>query len=174
VPVPFPPPAVPRAEEKMDAKALEALGQTEAGAITIERTVPMQGSLLTVPLSAATITFNQPMIAVAALEEVKAEHAGLGITITPEAKGDWRWTGTQTLQYVAEHRFRFATEYSLKVPRALTSAIGGELKDAFELKFKTTPVVVRNSLPQGTTQTLRPRVFVMFNQSKSFMICLHA
>ena len=62
-----------------------------------------------------SITFNQPMVPLATLEQL--DEADVPAAVTPELPGRWRWIGTRTLRF--EHtsdlidRLPMATEYSV-------------------------------------------------------------
>ncbi|CAM4981821.1 unnamed protein product [Rotaria socialis] len=44
---------------------------------------------------------------------MKAE--SLGISLTPNVEGRWRWIGTQTVQVEAKYRLPYSTKYTLRV-----------------------------------------------------------
>ncbi|CAF4566177.1 unnamed protein product, partial [Rotaria magnacalcarata] len=93
--------------------------------LVIERHSPNENDVDHV-LSTITLTFNQSMISVSSLDEqMKAED--LGISLTPNVEGRWKWIGTQTVQFEAKHRLPYSTTYTLRVNKEhCVSVIGGK------------------------------------------------
>ncbi|CAF5224871.1 unnamed protein product, partial [Rotaria magnacalcarata] len=113
---PFPPPQSDRTEDfDIDIEQLKQLAKQEAGPLIIERYSPSEKQIDYV-LSTITLTFNQPMIAVSSVDD-KMNTEDLGISLTPKIEGQWRWTGTKTLQFEAKHRLPYATKYTLRVDK---------------------------------------------------------
>ena len=108
------------------------------------------------------ITFNQPMVPVASVEELEA--GGVPVKLTPATPGKWRWLGTQVLMFEPELRFPMATEFRLEVPAGTTSASSMKLAQAEEFKFSTPPLTLEQSFPNGGPQILNPLLFMSFNQ----------
>ncbi|CAF3824365.1 unnamed protein product [Rotaria sordida] len=162
---PFPPVVSDRqgVDFDIDIEQLKQLAKQEAGPLIIERYSPSENQI-DYPLSTVTLTYNQPMIAVSSLDEqMKAED--LGISLTPEIEGRWRWTGTKTIQFEAKHRLPYATKYILRVNKEnCISAIEGKLDDDFVFEFFTTPTKILEFLPYGTISTLKPKCFLLFDQ----------
>ncbi|CAF5213196.1 unnamed protein product, partial [Rotaria magnacalcarata] len=111
---PFPPPPSDRQEDvDIHIKHLKWLAKKEASSLAIERHSPNENDVDHV-LSTVTLTFNQSMISVSSLDEqMKAED--LGISLTPNVEGRWKWIGTQTVQFEAKHRLPYSTKYTLRV-----------------------------------------------------------
>ncbi|CAF4209806.1 unnamed protein product [Rotaria socialis] len=161
---PFPPPQSDRTEDfDIDIEQLKQLAKQEAGPLIIERYSPGEKHIDYV-LSTVTLTFNQPMIAVSSLDD-KMNTEDLGISLTPKIEGQWRWTGTKTLQFEAKHRLPYSTKYTLRVDKEhCVSAIEGKLDDDFFFEFSTaTPNILQFS-PYGTVSTLKPKCFLLFDQ----------
>ena len=123
---PFPPPAEDRKEvADIDPEQLKQLAKQGAGPLIIERYSPNQTEI-DHSLATVTITFNQPMISVSTVDE-NINTQDLGISLTPALEGRWRWTGTKTIQFEANHRFPYSTKYTLKVNKdTCVSTIGGK------------------------------------------------
>ncbi|CAF2071916.1 unnamed protein product [Rotaria magnacalcarata] len=161
---PFPPPPSDRQEDvDIHIKHLKWLAKKEASSLAIERHSPNENDVDHV-LSAVTLTFNQSMISVSSLDEqMKAED--LGISLTPNVEGRWKWIGTQTVQFEAKHRLPYSTKYTLRVNKEhCVSVIGGKLDDEFFFEFSTATPTVREFLPDGEVSTLKPTCFLLFNQ----------
>jgi uncharacterized protein YfaS (alpha-2-macroglobulin family) len=113
------------------------------------------------------ITFNQPMVPLATLEQLGDQD--VPVTITPAVSGTWNWIGTRTLRF--EHdgqdidRLPAATTYTAEVPAGTTSETGGELAEAVSFGF-TTPTVQLNRLVPGADSSIdTEQVFVaVFDQ----------
>src|SRR5687768_9748009 len=127
---PTPPPRPPA------AAALEVLRSTPAGEV---ETAP-----------AVSLTFSQPMVAVASQEEAAAH---VPVTLTPRVEGSWHWLGTQTLAFRPEGgeggRLPAATDYTVEVPAGTKSAAGGALARAHTFNFSTPPPTLKRKHPEG-------------------------
>jgi uncharacterized protein YfaS (alpha-2-macroglobulin family) len=109
-----------------------------------------------------SVTFNQPMVPLATVEQLDA--IDVPVTITPELPGRWQWIGTRTLRF--EHdpelfdRLPMATDYRVEIPAGTVSQTGGELARAVTWEFSTPPVQVLSFAPQSDSLPLEP-VFLM-------------
>ncbi len=112
------------------------------------------------------VTFNQPMVPLATLDELAA--ADVPVKLTPAVPGVWKWLGTQTLSFEYRsdelNRFPMATEFTAEVPAGTTSALGGVLAEAVTWQFSTPPPQVVQSFPTVSPQPRDPLLFVAFNQ----------
>jgi len=113
-----------------------------------------------------SLTFNQPMVPLATLEQLEAED--IPVTMTPELPGRWQWIGTRTLRF--EHdveifdRLPQSTSYVVEVPASTTSESGGVLAEAVRFEFETpTPSVVWLT-PQHDSLDLEPVFLATFDQ----------
>jgi uncharacterized protein YfaS (alpha-2-macroglobulin family) len=112
------------------------------------------------------ITFNQPMVPLATLEELAARD--VPVRMEPELPGLWQWVGTKTLtfQYDSEaiDRLPMATEYLMTVDAGTTSATGGVLAEDVRWTFSTPPVRIISSFPYDAPQPLEPIFYIAFDQ----------
>ncbi|MCI0397330.1 MAG: MG2 domain-containing protein [Chloroflexi bacterium] len=149
---PFPPPP---AEATPDAVA--------SGPLEVLRFAP-EGEIPLAPF--LSVTFNQPMVPLATLEELAA--ADVPVRLTPAIPGVWRWLGTKTLTFEyqgdAFDRFPMATEFVAEIPAGTTSATGGVLAQAVTWRFSTPPPQMQSYHPTGGPQPLEPVIFVAFDQ----------
>ena len=76
------------------------------------------------------MTFSQPMIAVASVEEVE-EQGTAGVQIRPQPAGRFRWVGTKTLLFEPEHRFPMSTLYKVTVSTTNSCLFFVELGDDY-------------------------------------------
>ncbi|CAF1018384.1 unnamed protein product [Adineta steineri] len=161
---PFPPPSEDRKQDfHLDIEQLKQLAKQEAGPLIIERYSPSE-TQISYPLTNVTITFNQPMVAVSSLDD-QINIEDLGISLTPTIEGQWRWTGTKTVQFEAEHRLPYSTKYVLKVDKQhCVSTIGGKLEDELLFEFSTTTLNLLQALIYPTVSILKPICFLSFDQ----------
>lgn len=106
------------------------------------------------------ITFNQPMVAVTGLGDLK----DVPVKLTPQPAGRWRWLGTQTLVFQPEKRFPMATRFEVEVPEETASASGAKLPTGKQFSFQTPTLQLEESYPNGGPQELHPLLFLRFNQ----------
>lgn len=106
------------------------------------------------------ITFNQPMVSVTGLGDLK----DMPVKLTPQPAGRWRWLGTQTLVFQPEKRFPMATRFEVEVPAETAAASGTKLKAGKQFSFQTPTLQLEESWPNGGPQELQPLLFLRFNQ----------
>jgi uncharacterized protein YfaS (alpha-2-macroglobulin family) len=149
---PFPPPAPAIEQPAIDSGPLEVLRYSPEGEIPIAPFV--------------SITFSQPMVPLATLEELSAGQ--VPVRLDPELPGTWRWLGTKTLNFQADStlidRLPMATEYTVTVPAGTRSVIGGELEQEVTFQFSTPAVRLTSYYPSDGPQHLNPLMFAAFNQ----------
>jgi hypothetical protein len=109
-----------------------------------------------------SITFSQPMVALGTVAQVAAQQ--VPVRLTPQPEGGWRWVGTQTLLFEPTTRFPMATEYQVEAPAGTRSATGGVLAAAVTWSFRTPPVELVTSHPNGGPTVREPVMFAAFNQ----------
>ncbi len=95
-------------------------------------------------VSDLSVTFSQPMIAVASQTEASEN---VPVKLTPDVKGKWRWLGTTTLIFDAESRFQMATKYTATIPAGTKSAVSGTLAKSVSWTFETPPPKVETFYP---------------------------
>ncbi len=149
---PFPPPPPAITPETVESGPLQVLRYSPEGEIPIAPFV--------------NITFNQPMVPLATIEDLAAED--VPATIEPALEGTWRWLGTKTLNFQYDSslidRLPMATQYTVTVPAGTTSATGGVLAEQVQFSFSTPPVTMQNYYPSYDPQPLEPVFFVSFDQ----------
>ncbi len=118
------------------------------------------------------VTFNQPMIPLATLDQLDQED--VPVTVSPELDGRWRWLGTRTVRF--EHsqldgapvdgldRLPMATEYTVTIPAGTTSETGGVLAEDVTFSFSTPPPTVTQFGPQSDSLPLEPVFVATFDQ----------
>ncbi len=113
-----------------------------------------------------SITFNQPMVPLATLEQLDA--LDVPATITPALPGRWQWIGTRTLRF--EHdpevldRLPMATSYVVEIPAGTESQAGKELAEAVRFTFETPPPTMVDLTPQHESLDLQPVFLAIFDQ----------
>jgi uncharacterized protein YfaS (alpha-2-macroglobulin family) len=152
VPEPFPAPEVAATPAAPTAGSLEVVRYAPEGEI------PLAPFL--------NVTFNQPMVPLATLEELAA--ADVPVRLTPELPGVWKWIGTQTLTFEYQggefDRFPMATQYTVEVPAGTQSAVGGVLAESVTFTFTTPPPTLVNYYPSSGPQPLEPIMYMAFDQ----------
>ncbi len=102
-----------------------------------------------------TVTFNQPMVPLATLEQLDA--AEVPVRVEPAVEGRWRWIGTRTLRFEVvpgvTDRLPAATDYTVTVPEGTKSANGAALADTVQFTFSTPPAVVTSVSPLAEQQS---------------------
>ncbi|UCF62427.1 MAG: hypothetical protein JSV37_06940, partial [Anaerolineaceae bacterium] len=116
----------------------------EPGPLEVLRYSP-EGEIPIAPF--VNVTFNQPMVPLATLEDLAAED--VPVQIEPALTGTWRWLGTKTLNFQYDSdlidRLPMATEYHVTIPAGIQSAIGGVLAETVEFTFSTpTPTMINH------------------------------
>ncbi len=109
-----------------------------------------------------SVTFDQPMVPVAAQRDLAAQD--VPVTLSPLPEGSWRWVGTKTLMYEPAVRFPMATEYVAEVAEGTTSATGGQLAEPFTWTFRTPPPQLQSAYPAQEPTVRRPVIFASFDQ----------
>ncbi|MEZ5342187.1 MAG: hypothetical protein R2706_12285 [Acidimicrobiales bacterium] len=98
-----------------------------------------------------TVTFNQPMVALATLDQL--DDTEVPVELSPSVAGRWRWIGTRTLRFEVlpglTDRLPMATESAVKVPKGTTSAGGAVLADDVIWTFATPPAVPVSLSPES-------------------------
>jgi alpha-2-macroglobulin len=152
IPEPFPLPPEDTAPEVL-AGPLEVLRYSPEGDVPLAPFV--------------NVTFNQPMVPLATLEDLAKED--VPVVMEPTLPGTWRWLGTKTLNFQFDSelidRMPMATEYTVTVPAGTTSAVGGVLAETVQFKFSTPAPILQSSYPYSSEpQPLEPLFFISFDQ----------
>jgi alpha-2-macroglobulin len=161
----LPPPVAGETVAAAFPPAGDDVGPTEAptGPLEVVRFQP-DGEVDIAP--DVSITFTQPMVPLATLEQLDA--ADVPAVMIPKLPGRWRWIGTRTLRF--EHageqidRLPMATEYTVTVRAGTRSATGGALADTVAFSFATPAPVVQALVPQGESVPLEPVFVAVFDQ----------
>jgi uncharacterized protein YfaS (alpha-2-macroglobulin family) len=148
----FPPPPEAIEPEPIDTGPLEVVRYGPEGEIPLAPFI--------------TITFNQPMVPLATLDQLAA--MDVPVIVEPTLSGTWRWVGTKTLtfQYDSDEidRLPKATEYIVTVPAGTISTTGGVLADEVSWSFSTPPATMIYHYPSYSPQPLEPVIFIAFDQ----------
>ncbi len=120
-----------------------------------------------VPLAAfLSITFNQPMVPLATLDQLGAED--VPVTVTPAVEGRWRWIGTRTLRFEVDpgltDRLPAATEYQVEIPAGTVSANGARLAEAVRFQFATPAPRVESFVGASDSMPLTSVFVAVFDQ----------
>jgi alpha-2-macroglobulin len=155
---PKPPPSITHKEKLKfpvaQAARIKAAAQArkqQAGPLKVLRTHPKGGANL---VGAVSVTFNQPMVPVASLAELKKRD--VPIKIEPMPAGRFRWLGTQTVAFEPEGRMPFGSDYKVTVPAGTRSALGGKLENKVSFRFTTPRPTLVRALPPRYGSQARP------------------
>jgi hypothetical protein len=150
VKLPFPP---PRGPEKVSPPA--------APELKVLRTQPTGTEGL---VGAVTATFNQPMIPVAALDELCLKKAPL--EIRPQVEGRFRWLGTQTVAFEPQGRMPFGTRFEVRIPAGTPAQSGRTLEQEVHFEFSTPRPEIVSALPHRSSDQNEPDAALafLFNQ----------
>ncbi len=85
--------------------------------------------------TAVSVTFNQPMVPVGALEEIRKLPTPL--ELEPRLPGSFHWAGSTTLTFRPEGRLPRATRFEVRVPRGARALSGASLAEDFAFAFET-------------------------------------
>lgn len=165
---PKPPPDITKKETlrfpvaqqaKLDAQ--HKARQKPAGPLKVTRKQP-SGAVSNV--GAVTVSFDQPMVPVASLAQLRT--LPVPLKIDPQPKGRWRWLGTRTVAFEPEGRMPYATDYTVTIPAGTRSAVGGRLERTERFTFSTPTAKLVAALPSRYSHQTRPdsAIALLFNQ----------
>ena len=152
VELPFPPPEPP-------SKQTQDLAPV--GPLKVLRTSPTQKT----PGDVGTVSavFNQAMVPLASVDDLKLERSPM--SITPQPRGKFRWLGTQMIAFEAEGRLPYSTTYTAEVAAGEKSTSGTEIARPVQWKFTTPALEIETAWPQEWGHAaLDSLVVVRFNQ----------
>lgn len=112
------------------------------------------------------VMFNQPMIALSSLKVIR--RAALPIRISPKTPGTFRWLGTSTISFEPKLRLRYATRYTVTIPKGVRSASGMPFPRTRTYTFETPRLKVTRIYPSAYRPE-RPDTWIalQFNQVPS-------
>ena len=149
---PFPPPAQPVGPPNPDAGELHVVRFQPEGPVDVAPFL--------------TVTFDQPMVSLATLEQL--DQSDVPVVITPAVDGRWRWIGTRTLRFEVipgvTDRLPAATEYHIEVPAGTTAANGARLAEAVAWTFATPAPQVGGFTGESDSLPLEPVFVAVFDQ----------
>ena len=112
--------------------------------------------------NAVTVTFNQPMIPLASLQDLRTLPKPL--LLKPKVKGRYRWLGTRTLAYEVTERLPFSTPYTARVPAGIVAESGKKLEKEVRWKFETPRLDIERVYPSGRHVVPSTPFALRFNQ----------
>jgi alpha-2-macroglobulin len=146
---------------------------TADGPLEVVRFQP-EGDVDVAPFIA--ISFNEPMVALATLDQL--DDIDVPVTIEPDISatagidGRWRWIGTRTLRFEAVpgssvgelDRLPAATEYSVTVAAGTESVNGAVLAESTSLTFSTPAATVTGLTGLADSMDIDPVFVATFDQ----------
>ncbi|MCO4761656.1 MAG: hypothetical protein KC502_09145 [Myxococcales bacterium] len=112
--------------------------------------------------NAVSAQFNQPMVPVGSLQDLKKWPVPL--TISPKITAKARWLGTRTVALESTKRLPFSTLFTATVPAGVTSATGGKLSEPKTWTFETPRLRITWRYPTGGQVRPETLIAVSFNQ----------
>ena len=113
-----------------------------------------------------SVTFDQPMVPLATLDQL--DDADVPVEISPEIEGRWRWIGTRTLRFEVVpgelDRLPAATEFEVTVPAGTDSVDGGRLAESVSWTFATPAPTVTSFVGDAESTSLLPVFVAVFDQ----------
>ena len=138
-------------------------GQPASGPLEVLRFQP-EGPVDVAPF--LSVTFDQPMVPLATLEQLDA--ADVPVRITPAIDGRWRWIGTRTLRFElipgVIDRLPASTEYQAVVPAGTRAANGATLANQVSWSFSTPTPTVTQFVGESDSLPLTPVFVAVFDQ----------
>lgn len=135
----------------------------EGGPLEVLRFQP-DGDVAIAPF--LSITFNQPMVPIATLDQLASQD--VPAVVTPPLEGRWRWIGTRTLRFEVNpgltDRLPAATEFIVEIPAGTTSASGVKLAKSVKFSFTTPPAAVQSFIGESQSLPLNPVFVATFDQ----------
>ncbi|MFQ5834570.1 MAG: Ig-like domain-containing protein [bacterium] len=114
--------------------------------------------------SAIIVSFNQPMVSLQKLPQ----GGGTGpLLIRPKVSGKYRWMGTRTLVFLPQKgRLPYGTNFTVTVPRGISSISGQILKQDFSWSLETPRPKLIYHWPRDKNQwiNLNEVIILQFNQ----------
>jgi len=112
--------------------------------------------------NAVTVSFNQPMVPLASLSDLRKLPSPL--LVSPKLPGQYRWLGTRTLSLEVKGRIPYSTKYTAWVPQATTSTAGKVLDQKVSWSFVTPRLQLVQMLPSGSRAMPDTPIALLFNQ----------
>lgn len=109
------------------------------------------------------VTFNAPMVPISTIGKMNDNGP---IVLTPGVKGTFHWLGTQTVSFVPDEPFPFATKYSVQIKDDLSNIYNSRLKEPVSWEFETArPLLLKSKPAAGDTRvSLDENILLEFNQ----------
>jgi len=124
--------------------------------------------------SRIVISFNRPVVALAASSDTANKPEPLALEITPDVAGTGEWVNTSLYTFTPNKPLKMNTQYSVHVPARITSADGAIMSKAYDWSFYTTPPGVigadftasnqSNSKYDPKSVALDPEILIAFDQ----------
>jgi uncharacterized protein YfaS (alpha-2-macroglobulin family) len=149
---PFPPPDDGGSVDPPDADQLHVLRYQPEGPVDVAPFL--------------SVTFDQPMVPLATLDQLDA--ADVPVRITPAIEGRWRWIGTRTLRFELVpgvlDRLPAATNYDVEIPEGTEAANGAILAEPVTWSFTTPTPTVTSFVGDSESLPLAPVFVAVFDQ----------
>jgi len=154
-----------RSEAGLEMQRPFELRFNAVGFLEVTGAQPANGTEEILPDTVVTVLFNRPVVPLKAIENLGSLPDPL--TFVPPVKGEGEWLNTSIYQFTPDGGFEPATEYSARVGKGLTDALGGaELVDDYKWSFTTVTPAVVAGIPAGGDIYVSPSpvISLAFNQ----------
>lgn len=114
-----------------------------------------------------TVTFSRPVKSLEAVESQRAADAAKPFAkIDPPLKGEWRWLGSASAEFVPEGLVAYSTSYTVTVLKGLAAIDGATLNEDYTFNFTTPRLVLQDVAPLRGDRWLVPdaTMNLLFNQ----------
>ena len=110
------------------------------------------------------VTFNQPMVALAGLDD-KPMTSG-PFTISPAVTGTFRWLGTSSVEFQPAAALPLATKFTITIAAGIKAVSGATLAQAYTWSFETVRPQIIGTVPANGARWVRldSEIFFRFNQ----------
>ncbi|MGV3622647.1 MAG: alpha-2-macroglobulin family protein [Archangium sp.] len=113
------------------------------------------------------VTFSRPVKSLEMVEDQRATDAKRPFAkIEPDLKGEWRWLGSSTAEFVPEGLVPYSTEFKVTVFKDLAALDGAKMKEDYTFTFSTPRLQLQEVSPARGNRWLKPdaNVSLLFNQ----------
>ncbi len=137
---PLPAPPVVQVEREGNAGELSIVAHRPSGASHSANPRP-------------TLTFSKPIVSLEMLDE---QEGPTFVELSPEVKGEWRWLGSTSVEFVSESGFPWSSEFTVKISAGVKALDGSLLKEGLTFTFQTARLEVESISPHNGTAWASP------------------
>lgn len=108
-------------------------------------------------------SFSTPMVPITTIGRLSKSGP---IILSPEVAGEHHWLGTQTVSFVPDKPFPFATKYTVKIDEAIADIGGTPLSEPMTWEFETARPLIISTSPEDEAKGvgIDENILLEFNQ----------